>query len=73
MNYVKPIVAYQCDYCGTIKRTKKVMQNHELTCMKNPNAINCLKCVNAKDGKCVITSKKCSKAVSAICGKFKSK
>lgn len=70
---MKPIVAYECEYCGTIKRTKKVMQNHERTCMKNPNAINCLKCRNAQGGKCTVTGKKCSKAVSAMCNNFQSK
>ena len=67
-------LAYECKYCGTLKRTKNVCERHELTCLQNPDAKNCILCqhsTNAANGRvCEVTRKRCSRAVSATCEHF---
>ena len=67
-------LAYECKYCGALKRTKNVCERHELTCFQNPDAKNCILCVHrvdSKDGKvCGMTGKRCSVAISANCENF---
>ena len=67
-------LAYECKYCGALKRTKNVCERHELTCFQNPDAKNCMLCENIRAsaaGKvCVVTGKRCSVAVSANCEHF---
>lgn len=67
-------LAYECKYCGMLKRTKNVCERHEITCFKNPDARNCMLCVNMEQkGKvrvCAVTGKRCSVAVSASCEYF---
>lgn len=67
-------LAYECQYCGTLKRTKNVCERHELTCLQNPDAKNCIRCQHMRDGEsgrvCFVTGKRCSVAVSASCGYF---
>ncbi len=67
-------LAYECKYCGTLKRTKNVCERHELTCFQNPDAKNCILCQHKKDSSsgrvCAITGKRCSVAVSANCEHF---
>ena len=67
-------LAYECKYCGALKRTKNVCERHELTCFQNPDAKNCVLCANMKnseDGRvCAVSGKRCSVAVSASCKHF---
>ena len=67
-------LAYECKYCGALKRTKLICERHELTCFQNPDAKNCVLCKNIRasaSGKvCVVTGKRCSVAVSANCDSF---
>ena len=67
-------LAYECKYCGTLKRTKNVCERHELTCFQNPDAKNCILCTHCTkvNGSkvCGVTHKRCSVAVSANCEHF---
>lgn len=67
-------LAYECKYCGALKRTKNVCERHELTCFQNPDAKNCVLCQNMRQGKggrvCAVTGKRCSVAISANCEYF---
>ena len=67
-------LAYECQYCGTLKRTKNVCERHELTCFQNPDAKNCLLCQHREGGPksrvCAVTGKRCSVAISATCEYF---
>lgn len=68
-------LAYECKYCGALKRTKNVCERHELTCFQNPDAKNCLLCQHMtkglrKDRVCAVTGKRCSVAISANCEDF---
>lgn len=68
-------LAYECQYCGALKRTKNVCERHELTCFQNPDAKNCILCEHvckSTSGRfCAVTGKRCSVAVSANCEDFK--
>lgn len=67
------IYAWMCRYCGDIKKTRNVAEKHEIACLKNPNARNCMHCIYSFEGvgglKCE-KGKKCTKAVSAVCPYF---
>lgn len=67
-------LAYECKYCGALKKTKTICERHEITCLQNPDAKNCVRCarIDKKDGisVCGVTGKKCSVAVSASCEMF---
>ena len=67
-------LAYECKYCGALKRTKNVCERHEITCLQNPGARNCLLCIHKVEGPkgrtCSVTKKRCSAAVSAECEHF---
>ena len=67
-------LAYECKYCGALKRTRNVCERHETTCFQNPDAKNCLWCVNMSEGVkgrvCKVTHKRCSVAISATCEHF---
>lgn len=67
-------LAYECKYCGALKRTKTICERHELTCFQNPEARNCVLCAHKKETKqgrsCAVTGKRCSVAVSANCEHF---
>lgn len=67
-------LAYECKYCGTLKRTKNVCERHELTCFSNPDAKNCVLCVHCRKSEsgrvCAVDGKRCSVAVSAHCSDF---
>lgn len=67
-------LAYECKYCGALKRTKLICERHELTCFQNPDAKNCVLCEHMRpSGKgrvCSVTNKRCSVAVSANCDSF---
>ena len=68
------ILAYECKYCGTIKKTKYACEKHESACFSNPDARNCLLCKHMRGGKservCAVSGKRCSTAVSAFCNDF---
>lgn len=67
-------LAYECKYCGALKRTRLICERHELTCFQNPEARNCVLCQHmTKDhtGRvCAVSGKRCSVAVSANCEHF---
>ena len=67
-------LAYECKYCGTLKRSKHICERHELTCFQNPDAKNCVRCKHVFKGNagrvCIVTGKRCSVAVSASCKHF---
>lgn len=67
-------LAYECKYCGALKRTKNVCERHEITCFQNPDAKNCVLCNHCVDGEtgrvCGKTGKRCSVAISATCEHF---
>ena len=67
-------LAYECKFCGALKRTKNVCERHELTCFQNPDAKNCMLCQHMKQtaqGRmCAVNGKRCSVAVSATCESF---
>lgn len=68
------VLAYECKYCGAIKRTKNVCERHELTCFENPKAQNCILCEHMADSSngrvCAVNGKRCSVAISASCKDF---
>ena len=74
------ILAYECQYCGAIKRNKKIAERHEITCMSNPEAKNCILCIHRRripvdldgGGELVCNRRQitCSRAVSAKCEHF---
>jgi hypothetical protein len=41
---MKRIIAYKCEYCGKVLKTKWGMLKHENTCLKNPVGKNCFMC-----------------------------
>ena len=47
----KQILAYECAYCGILKKSRKIAERHERSCFKNPNAVNCMICENRYDYK----------------------
>lgn len=67
-------LAYECKYCGALKKTKHVCERHELTCFQNPDAKNCMLCIHKTEGPkgrvCAVTGKRCSVAISATCEHF---
>lgn len=69
------ILAWECRYCGAIKKTENICLRHEKTCMKNPDARNCILCKHSsnKPGTRELLcqkGKKCSQATSANCEHF---
>lgn len=68
------ILAYECKHCGAIKRSYNVCARHELACLKNPEARNCVRCANMvnRNGVNVCAERllKCSVAISAHCKEF---
>lgn len=70
------VLAYECRYCGTLKKTRALMDRHELACLRNPNSKNCTLCEhiqNNGEGRaiCEVSGKLCSVAISARCEDFK--
>lgn len=75
------VLAYECQYCGAIKKSKNIATRHEESCKQNPNARNCMFCVHhTKLEECVpgggrlwcpLRSMACSSAVGAKCPHFK--
>ena len=67
-------LAYECQYCGALKRSKLICERHEATCFRNPEAKNCVLCKHVFSGSkgrmCIVTGKRCSVAVSANCEHF---
>ena len=67
-------LAYECNFCGALKKTKTICERHELTCFQNPDAKNCVLCQHMRTGAngkvCSVTGKRCSVAVSASCDSF---
>lgn len=69
------VLAWECRYCGAIKKTENICLRHEKTCMKNPDARNCILCTQSitnSDTKQLICKKGkvCSRATSAACEHF---
>lgn len=68
------VLAYECKYCGALKKTKHICEKHEIACFSNPDAKNCLLCQHMRAGEsgrvCAVTGKRCSTATSALCNDF---
>ena len=69
------VLAYECRYCGDIKKTENICLRHEKTCLKNPDARNCIVCAYSiqQSGARKLLCQKgkiCSQAVSANCEHF---
>lgn len=68
------VLAYQCKFCGALKRSFGICQRHEYSCLQNPNARNCLLCehmvVENREARCSVKNKKCTSAVSGHCDSF---
>lgn len=68
------VLAYECKYCGTLKKTRALIVRHELACKNNPKGKNCTCCTHIqKTGTrrtCGVSGKLCSTAVSARCKDF---
>lgn len=77
------ILAWECRYCGAIKKSETICERHEITCLKNPQARNCVVCENgykptieflSEDDKVPSLlckkGKVCSRATSAKCEYF---
>lgn len=72
------ILAWECKYCGAIKKNETIALRHEVTCLKNPDARNCILCIfsfrNEQMNKLVCRKGKiCSRAISASCEYFRRK
>lgn len=72
----RQVLAWQCKYCGEIKKTRNIAERHEKTCLQNPDAKNCVLCRYSKTDEnssalmCTVRQIKCSRAVSADCESF---
>lgn len=68
------VLAYQCKYCGALKKTKNTCERHEIACLSNPNAKNCMLCrhrtTHENKRVCGLSGKLCSSSVSANCTAF---
>lgn len=68
------VLAYQCVYCGALKKTKNICERHEIACLSNPDAKNCILCRHktTRENKrvCGISGKLCSSGASANCKEF---
>lgn len=72
------VIAYQCAYCGVLKKSENICFRHELSCLSNPQAQNCLLCkhqtVDWNDTKkCIVRGCTCTTATSARCSYYESK
>lgn len=80
------ILAWECRYCGAIKKSETICDRHEITCVKNPDARNCIVCKNSfkrtveflvdnETGPSLLCrkGKVCSRATSAKCEHFERK
>ena len=71
------VLAWECKYCGAIKKSETIALRHEITCVKNPDARNCMVCTYSQgNGSGTLLCQKgktCSRAVSAKCEHFKKK
>lgn len=67
-------LAYECMFCGALKKSKNICERHEKTCLSNPDAKNCVRCthsLNSDNGLiCEMSLKRCSVAISANCENF---
>lgn len=69
------ILAWECRYCGAIKKSETICNRHEITCLSNPDARNCIVCKHSHTPapvgplKCR-KGKICSRATSAKCEHF---
>lgn len=72
------VLAWECRYCGALKKTENICLRHEKACMKNPNPRNCILCKYGRSndsGMSLICQKgkTCSQATSANCEYFDNK
>ena len=66
----KRVLAWQCDYCGKLKKTELIARRHEKSCIKNPNRKNCIDCKGFSSGECIFRGIRCSSAVSPDCTEY---
>ena len=69
----KRVLAWECRYCRAIKKSENICERHEKTCLHNPDARNCIRCVHSNKTENGLVCKKgkvCSRATSAKCEHF---
>lgn len=44
---LRPIIFFECDYCGLTDTKKEYVRNHERGCYLNPKTRACPTCINA--------------------------
>ncbi len=49
---MKPVSAYQCEYCQRYGKNKTRILKHEEVCYYNPRTRSCGTCIHLKDWKC---------------------
>lgn len=66
------VLAWQCRYCGALKKSEKICLRHEIGCIKNPNRKNCMDCAYSdfETHNCTKRGVPCSRAVSAYCEEY---
>lgn len=70
--------SYKCEYCGSLFKSYKFCDRHELACNKNPNGKNCIYCEygwskslrKRTDRICPKSGKRFGKHASAYCEHF---
>jgi hypothetical protein len=66
------VLAWECRYCGALKKTELICNRHEVACPKNPDRKNCIDCVYCgEDNVCIVRGCGCSTAVSPYCQEYK--
>lgn len=71
----RQVLAWQCRFCGEIKKSEKIAARHEAACLANPDCRNCIVCKHEESSPgsksvCGVRGVNCSRAVSANCEDF---
>lgn len=45
------VLAWECRYCGALKKNENICVRHELSCLENPEAKNCYFCIHSLKSK----------------------
>lgn len=66
------VLAWECRYCGALKKTENICLRHEKSCLKSPKPKNCILCkysqvLETNKSLSCQKGKTCSQATSANC------